>query len=315
MHQKAFVIHPLNPFRLDFTVWALRRRPENLIDRWDGKAYRRTLVIKGHVHEVTVTQHEANAPLRVRVSTVHPHSGTPQEIRDTLEAMLGIREDLAGFYHLAERDKRLAPLAERFKGMKPPRFPSAFEGLVNGIACQQLSLTVGIRVLNRLAERFGLWLQEGDSSGYAFPRPEELAAATPQQIRELGFNLRKAQTIIAISQAVAEGGLDLEGLKAMSDEEAVRRLIELRGVGRWTAEYTLLRGMGRWHIFPVDDVGARNGLRQWFRLRKPLNAEGAGLLLTRWKPYAGLLYFHMLLRGLEQAAYLDLASPLGCGTP
>ena len=67
--------------------------------------------------------------------------------------MLGLQIDLGEFYRLAAGDKRLETLVEQFRGLKPPRFPDVFEGLVNAIACQQLSLTVGIELLNRLARR------------------------------------------------------------------------------------------------------------------------------------------------------------------
>jgi 3-methyladenine DNA glycosylase/8-oxoguanine DNA glycosylase len=72
-----------------------------------------------------------------------------------LTRLLGPDIDLGRFYRLAEADPLLRPLADRFRGLKPPRFPSLFECLVNAFACQQLSLTVGIRLLNRLAETHG----------------------------------------------------------------------------------------------------------------------------------------------------------------
>ncbi len=67
--------------------------------------------------------------------------------------------DLSGFYRFARSGEPLAPLAQRFRGFKPPRFLTLFEALVNGITCQQLSLTVGIIVLNRLVEHYGRELQ------------------------------------------------------------------------------------------------------------------------------------------------------------
>jgi DNA-3-methyladenine glycosylase II len=134
--RQAFLIHPIPPFRLDLTVWALRRRPENLIDRWDGKTYNRTLVIGGAPFAVAVRRTQPDAPLRIEISGSEVDPVVGKEIRRKLVIMLGVREDLAAFYRLAEQDRRLAPLVEKFKGVKPPRFPSVFEGLVNGIACR-----------------------------------------------------------------------------------------------------------------------------------------------------------------------------------
>jgi DNA-3-methyladenine glycosylase II len=103
---------------------------------------------------------------------------------------------------------------------------------------------------------------------------------------------------------VREGGLDLEALASFEDSKVLERLTALRGVGRWTAEYALLRGLGRIHIFPGDDVGVRNRLHDWMKVARPLNYEGVQRILERWKPYGGLIYFHLLLKGLSEAGHL-----------
>ena len=76
--------------------------------------------------------------------------------------MLGLQVDLNGFYRFASRQAKLGPLARRFRGMRPPRFPSVFEAFVNATACQQMSLTVGILLLNRLAEMCGVAWKKTD---------------------------------------------------------------------------------------------------------------------------------------------------------
>jgi DNA-3-methyladenine glycosylase II len=91
----------------------------------------------------------------------------------------------------------------------------------------------------------------------------------------------------------------------MPDDEAVARLSKLRGVGRWTAEYVLLRGLGRTHVFPGDDVGARNNLARWLHVTTPLDYEGVREILSGWDEYSGLLYFHLLLERLAEAVQFD----------
>jgi DNA-3-methyladenine glycosylase II len=92
----------------------------------------------------------------------------------------------------------------------------------------------------------------------------------------------------------------------------VNRLCELSGVGRWTAEYVLLRGLGRTHVFPGDDVGARNNLQRWLRLTAPLDYQGVDRVTSRWAGYAGLLYFQLLLDRLAAAGHLgEIGSACG----
>lgn len=310
MSRSTFHLEPAPPFRLDLTVWTLRRRPDNAVDRWDGRAYRRVIPLPAGPAEVTVTQVGPPEAPRLRVSA----EGQPplkRPVASALEWLLGLGIDLTAFYRFAARQGRLGRLgrlARRFRGMKPPRFATAFESVVNAIACQQVTLTLGIRLLNRLAARYGPALQEGDATAHAFPRPEDLAGLRPGKLRRIGFSRQKGRAMIELARSITEGRFDLDALAELPDEEAVERLRGLRGVGRWTAEYVLLRGLGRTNIFPGDDVGGRNNLRRWLHLAGPLDYEGVRRALARWQRFGGLIYFHLLLDRLEEAGYLRAGS-------
>jgi DNA-3-methyladenine glycosylase II len=306
MRTLSFRIKPLPPFRLDLTAWALRRRKENLIDRWDGETYRRVLPVAGTVVEVAVNQEGSpDAPrLRVAVRGERLPAGMAEEVETKLTRMLGLELDLSGFYTMAARDSRLAPLVEQFRGMKPPRFPTLFEAVANAVACQQLTLTFGIQVLGRLTEAFGPPLTEKQGAPQAFPRPQDLAELQSEELRPLGFSRQKAQALLGVARAVTDGTLDLERAALLPDEQARDFFLALRGLGRWSAEYVLLRGLGRLQVFPADDVGARNNLLRWLGLTAPLDYPGIQELLAPWQPYAGLVYIHLLLRGLEEAGKL-----------
>jgi len=124
----------------------------------------------------------------------------------------------------------------------------------------------------------------------------------------MGFSLQKGRAIIELAQSIAEGQLNLESFAHLSDDEAETRLRALRGLGRWSAEYVLLRGLGRTHVFPGDDVGARKNLERWLRLANPLDYEGVQHVLSQWAPFAGLIYFHLLLATLAEAGYVSGSS-------
>jgi DNA-3-methyladenine glycosylase II len=302
----TFLLEPVPPFRLDLTAWAIRRRPENLMDRWDGKSYRRVLAIGGDAVQVTVTQSGGKATPRLHVVAATAGRVAPKKpmIAAAIERLLGTCVDLRPFYRFAAGEPRLHQLAARFRGLKPPRFPTVFEALVNGIACQQLSLAVGVTLLNRLSAACGLSFPNPNGLQYAFPRPVDLASMKLEDLLPLGFSRNKSRTIIETACEVAEGRLDLESFANLADKEAAARLFELRGVGRWTAEYVLLRGLGRTTIFPGDDVGAQNNLARWLHLRKPLDYDRVGHVLGKWKQFAGLIYFHLLIAALDRSGKL-----------
>jgi len=298
-----FSFCPMVPFRLDLTVWALRRRSMNAVDTWNGTTYCRVLAVRDRPMLVAVTQR--GKKLDVTVTGRHLSPAVKQKASNTVERLLGIREDLSAFYEFSSRDTRLHELAMRFLGLKPPRFASVFEALVNGIACQQLSLTVGIILLNRLAARCGMAFGPGR---YAFPRPEDLAILSPADLRPLGYSGSKARVLIEISQSIAAGHLDLEQLDRLDNRQCLERLTALRGVGRWTAEYVLLRGLRRISVFPGDDVGAQNSLERWLHLRARLDYDRVQKVLRKWRDYGGMIFFHLLLKGLDEGGDLDQSS-------
>jgi DNA-3-methyladenine glycosylase II len=306
MSPDSFVVEPISPFRLDLTVWTLRRRPDNVVDRWDGDTYRRVLPLPAGVAEVSVTQSGSPATPRLRVTvgaaTLSPE--VQQGVTTTLERLLGFRTDVAAFYPLASRDASLGPLAQRFRGMKPPRFATIFESVITAMASQQVTKALSVLLLNRLAMHYGQTVHEGDIAAYAFPQAEDLATLHPTHLRELGFSRQKGRAMIELARLITVEGLDLEGLAKLSDENAIECLCGLRGMGRWSAEYVLLRGLGRIHVFPGDDVGARKNLQRWLNLANPLDYKGVHLTLERWRPYGGLVYFHLLLDRLEEAGFL-----------
>lgn len=301
----SFELKPVPPFRLDFTVWVLRRRAENIIDRWDGETYRRVLPLGRGAATVAVRQTRSvdRPKIEVRVTGTRPSDSTKAAVTAAVQRLLGLTVDLGDFYRFAGSRPRLNRLASKFRGLKPPRFPTVFEALVNAIACQEVTLTLGIQLLSKVAKRYGRSVDGG--STFAFPRPDDLADRRPGDFRRFGFTRHKGRAIVELSRAIAWDGANLEALAVQSDEAAAERLRAYRGIGRWSAEYALLRGLGRTHIFPGDDVGARNRLQRLLKLTEKLDYDAVERRLRAWRPYGGLVYFHMLLDGLADAGLLE----------
>ena len=191
---------------------------------------------------------------------------------------------------------------------------TVFETLANAIACQQMSLSPGIRLLGRMTETFGLATDDTPEPVHAFPRPEDLAGLRRMDFWRLGFSRAEGESFIALARACADGQIDLETLDGLSNEAMVERLLELKGVGRSSAEYVLLPRLGRLKVYPGDDVGARNKLQRWLKLRKPLDYDGVRRITARWQPYPALVYFHLLLDRLDAAGQLTSKSQTTGGT-
>jgi DNA-3-methyladenine glycosylase II len=303
------IIRPIPPFRLDFTVWALRRRPRNAVDRWDGTTYRRIVIIGRRVTELALQQSGSAAEPRVIV-TVTPALRTlsdKRQVESIVNRLLGLQIDLSEWYQVVRRDHRLSELAGRFRGLKPPRFPTVFEAVVNAFACQQLSLVVGLELLNRLAALCDV-RRTNDRSHYAFPSPRDVARNPAARYHAIGFSRQKVRALLALARAMNSGAIDLEALALHDNAEVRDALLQLRGVGRWTAEYVSLRGLGRLNVFPGDDVGAQKSLARWLGRAVPLDYPGVMTAVEHWQPYAGMVYFHLLLDGLSKSGALKSAA-------
>jgi DNA-3-methyladenine glycosylase II len=304
MISASFYLRPAPPFRLDLTVWALRRMPQNETDRWDGTTYTRVIALDRSLIKLDVNQPDER---RIRIE-VHadPGDGDPaRHVVPLIEKMLGIRRDLRPFYRFGDKDEYVARLVRGFLGFKPPRFPSVYEALINAIACQQISLNVAIALLNRVTRTWGRpWKASGEDL-HAFPFPGDLARASVVNLKALGFSASKARAIIAVSQEVIQAGVNLESLARKTDAAVVAELTGLPGIGPWSAEYVMLRGLGRTHIFPGDDSGARRSLQLFLDLKKRPNTGQAAALARTWHPHAGLLYFHFLLSKLRNKGYFS----------
>jgi DNA-3-methyladenine glycosylase II len=275
----------------------LRRNPENSIDVWDGSSYQRLLTVDNNNAEIAVTQRglPEKPVLHVKASVPGGSIAVKRIIASRIRMMLGTDIDLSGFYNVARGNKSLMQLAAQFSGLKPPRFASLYEAVVNGICYQQLSLAAGTALLNRLAG-FG----PVHNGRRAFPRPGDLADLKADELKKLGFSTNKAIALVALSRSIIYEGLDLESLGLLSDEEVIEKLDAIRGVGPWTAAYVLLRGMGRLWIFPGKDVGASRNLNRYFGFKKTLDDSGIRNFLSRFHPYEGMVYFHLLLKNLTE---------------
>jgi DNA-3-methyladenine glycosylase II len=304
IYKSKFQVTPVLPFRLDLTVWALRREPNNELDCWDGVTYRRDIAFDGTVFEISVRQvpFPYSPSLDVEIISPEHRIGLQTIATKALNRLLGVDIDVSNFYRFVNQYQELKELVTHFRGVKPPRFLSLFETLVNGFLFQQVSLPAGMTLLNHLVNTYDLTFPV--FTGHAFPLPENFVNLTAEDLRPFGISRQKAKALSELSSRIMNG-LNLEETEVMNDEDAVDFLCQLRGVGRWTAQYFLLRGLGRLQTFPGDDVGARNKIKKLLKLEHVPDYEQMHDISKRWHPFGGMVYFHLLLKHLEEKGYLN----------
>ena len=199
--------------------------------------------------------------------------------------------DVRPFYRLARTDPVIGPLTKRFRGMKLIRPATLFEMAVDAVIEQQISLAAARRIRARVIERFG----ERKAGLWVFPGPEAIAQATPAALRQCGLSGRKAEYITGLAQMIVDGSFDLDALKATSDDE-VRTIIRgIRGFGRWSADYILIRGLGRADAVPIDDLAVRTIVGGYLGRGSRLTAVQVEKKLKPFAPFRGLAVFYLLV--------------------
>lgn len=177
---------------------------------------------------------------------------------------------------LAAADPKVGDAFAARPGYRPALTPDPFEMLVTSVTAQQVNLTWATTTRRRLVEAFGerlddLWL---------FPAPEALAGVEPAALRSLQFTWSKSEYIVGIAQAAADGWLD--GLAELDDEEATVRLTALRGVGRWTAEWTLARCLGRPTAVAAGDLGVQKAVGAYLDLGRKATEDEVRRVAAQW---------------------------------
>jgi DNA-3-methyladenine glycosylase II len=199
---------------------------------------------------------------------------------------LGAQFDLDAFYAFAESDPPLARIVHRLRGLRPPLNPTPFETLVTSVTAQQVSLQSAFAVRNRLIERFG----ERAEHAWAFPTEERIARATEAELAALGFSRRKAEYVVGLARA----GMDWVELATLPDEEVKARLVALRGLGEWTADWFLARHLGRPRAWPAGDLGLWKALAEHYLDGvRPTIAETRAFG-TRFAPFENLSAHYLL---------------------
>ena len=199
--------------------------------------------------------------------------------------LLGFDFDLVAFAAWAAADEVLAPIVLRFAGSRPPLVPDAFEALVTSITAQQISLFSAFAIRNRLIERYG----EQVGRVWTFPLRERLAGASEEELFALGFSRRKAEYVVGL----ARSDLDLEALALLPDDEVKERIVAVRGLGEWTADWFLARHLGRPRAWPAGDLALRKAVRAIYG---DVDVRAAG---ARFDPFQNLTAHYLLAQLLN----------------
>jgi len=294
-----FRIKPTSPYNFDLTVGIFSKFLGEVVDIfYINSAYRRLLNIAGNYVFVSVKSvgNVDNPELYVEV---YPEDIQPDEnlIKQKLEHILSTNIALEGFYSMMCEDKVLSEITNRLYALRPPRTESFYEALVIAIIEQQIALPIAVMNKGYLVRKYGKKILFDGKEYYAFPAPYALANTKVEDLRKLRLSRRKAEYIIELSTKIINGELDLAKINSLQNQEIIDILTKIRGIGKWTAEYAIVRGLGRLDSLPANDVALRKVVSTLYYGGKEVSEDDVRKLLDKWGKYKGFAAFYLLNMG------------------
>lgn len=286
-------VHPKAPYDFNKITKRLMGVRHELY-RTDGNRLSRTLTIG---ESIVLVQTESigtvEAPYLKMIVCGTEDDGIADEAVRRMERVLSTGLDVRPFYQFIEQFPSLAPLSRQFYGLRILLEADPFQSLIKTIIGQQLNLAFAAELNRRLIQLASPPAVFEAGEFPVFPSTEQIARLSVDELLSLQFSRRKAEYIIGLAGMVTDRSIDFREMEDWSDEMIIERLIQIRGIGRWTAECFLLFGMGRTDALPAIDIGLRNALKLNLGLNGQPTEEEVRRLGKEWSPWASYMTFYL----------------------
>ncbi|MBW2274850.1 MAG: DNA-3-methyladenine glycosylase 2 [Deltaproteobacteria bacterium] len=299
-----FRLEPLRPYSLTLTAERYGRFAD-AVDRVEEGRYRRLLDLAGELVLLSVGQEGSPARATLQVELVGKgarRAAVRRAAESFVRGVLGAGCDVRPFYRDMRDDSVIGPAIRSARGLRVAGAASLFECLVTAILAQQLSLTFAYAIRSELARAYGRPRRIDGERWVAFPTPKRMASVDVETLRSFKLSNAKANAVSSVARACAAGELVEEELVRLDDEAVIERLSAYKGIGRWTAEMVLLRGLMRPDVFPAGDLGVIRYIAQGLLGRKERAREDEMRRFSeRWRPHRSLalVYAYAELRRRE----------------
>lgn len=277
------------PYNFDLVLDRLSLDPLHVVDL-EKRSVKMPLLISGKPQVVEVKAVGTTDEPEFTIT-----GGDTPEVLEKITHILQWNMPLLDIHeHFQKTD--LEPIFVKHRGTPLVLDFDPYNCLLKCIVHQQLNLAFAHTLTERFVKTFG---NEIDGVHF-YPQPETVANLEVGDLRELQFSGRKAEYVIGVAQKIVNGELDIDSLYQKSDEEIMKELIKLRGVGPWTVQNLLMFGLGRPNLFPTADIGLQNALKKLYNLEKKPTLEEMETYKRDWEPYLSYASLY-LWRSLEEA--------------
>lgn len=179
-------------------------------------------------------------------------------------------------------DLHIGPLIKKYGKLQHKPDRHYFRSLLFAIVSQQISGKAAAAIMKRIEAHYG--------------KPStarKILAADVETLRTLGLSYQKAGYVHDLAQKFVDGTVAPRRFSRMTDEEIIEELVQVRGVGRWTAEMFLIFSLERYDVFPVDDYGIQKATQDLLGLKELPKGRRLALLGEQWEPYRSVATLYM----------------------
>lgn len=185
-------------------------------------------------------------------------------------------------HHLKKSDPVLAAIIQRIGPCQIEYGPPEFHSLAEAIVYQQLNGKAAVTIFNRFAELAGRPLT-----------PQGILKLSGEQMRSVGLSKQKSSYLRDMAERAASGQLDFSKLHELPDEEVIKHLTQVKGVGVWTAQMFLMFTLKRPNILPTGDFGVRMAIKKHYSKRKLPNPAQMAKIAKPWEPYRSIACWYL----------------------
>jgi DNA-3-methyladenine glycosylase II len=290
-------INPKTPFNFELSA-KIFSNGDPQIQRYEKGSYWQLIWLNNKLVLITVRSlGSVDKPeLSVSIKPDNELNKKDSELaRKILTSIFNLDFDLKYFYNDMFEDRIMSKLTLKLCGLNSPTTPTFFEAIVSSIIEQQISLKAARSIETKMIKEFGNMLQLDDETYYSFPTPETISNLEKEDLRGSGLSFRKAEYVIGLSKKIEENKLNLNELKNKNTSEIINELLKIRGIGVWTAELAVIRGLHRFVALPADDIGLRRVVSHYYNNDKPVSADELRRIAKGWGKWSGLVAFYLVV--------------------
>lgn len=271
----------------------LNRSDNECLHSVEGNRLRKFLKIHNKLYLIEISMN-GKRHLQIEFLNKQPDKLAEAYVTEFVKEWFDMNYDIKPFYSIAEKDVLLKDLVHEFHGLRLVGIPDFFEAVCWAIIGQHINLGLAYSMKRKFVEVFGEALRYENKTYWLFPDAEDIAKLNPDELMLFQFTRKKAEYLIGVANKIVTGELNIDELTHMKNFDEVRnRLVKIKGIGNWSANYVLMKYFHFPQAFPIEDVGLHNAIKQRLNLSYKPAIEKIKELAFNWCGYEAYATFYL----------------------